>query len=358
MQDIQQKLTKKLISSNFSRYPASLFHRKMGLSCYFFHLSRHESNPEYYAFADKLLDQVLLNDLSPNQHIDVEDGLAGIGLGVTWLVKNRYIEADLNELLKVIDDAIFRKIAFQHNPDFFSATHLVQLAVYLYIRLKEQAKGTDNYPSLQMDLIIKVLNRLYPKIDDDFSNESFTFSVYDYQLPVFLWITGQLLKAGFYNDKIYKMLDVLQPRILSRFPQLHSNQLFLLWGMLSLKPFLRQEHAQWNNYIRLLYREISLNEILDNEITDRKIFISNGLSMIYVLLHAINTVFPEYPIPFDPQTIYDRLQHSDAWNVLIERDYFYQMHHGLINGFPGVQLVLEHIKINYELAPPAPSKGG
>ena len=122
MDTIQKKLTDKLLSSNLDNYPASLFHGKMGLSCYFFHLSRHESNPDYYAFADKLLDQVLLNYLSLNHFLDVEDGLAGIGLGVTWLVKNRFIEADLNELHEVIDDAIFRKIAFQHNPDFFSAT--------------------------------------------------------------------------------------------------------------------------------------------------------------------------------------------------------------------------------------------
>jgi hypothetical protein len=143
------------------------------------------------------------------------------------------------------------------------------------------------------------------------------------------------------------MMEVMRPRILSRFPLLHSNRLFLLWGLLSLKPYLH--HASWNNYVQLLYREISLNEILKNEMTGRKIFISNGLSMVYILLHAINTGFPEYQIAFDPQTIYDRLHNSDAWKAMIERDYFYQIHHGLVNGFPGVWLVLGHIKSNYTL---------
>jgi len=193
---------------------------------------------------------------------------------------------------------------------------------------------------------------LYGKIDDDFLNESYSFSIYHYQLPVFLWITAKLLEAGFYNEKIYKMLDVLRLQILSRFPLLHSNRLFLLWGMLHLKPFLHdvlQQEEAWNKYIQMLYREINLDEILEKEMTGRKIFISNGLSAVYILLHAINSDFPDYRIPFDPQTIYDRLQNSDAWKAMLECDYFYQIHHGLLNGFPGVQLVLEHIRQNFQI---------
>ena len=343
MEGVQKQLIDKLLSSNLDRYPVSLFHGKMGLVIYFFQLSKIESNPDYYSLADKLLDQVLLNDLSRNQSIDVEDGLAGVGLGVTWLVKNRFIEAELNEMLEVIDNAIFRRISFQNDSPNLQTIKLLHLTGYLYIRLQEQ---TDkDMQTLYQDLIIKILNMLYPKIDDDFLNESYTFSVYDYQLPVFLWITAKLLEAGFYNEKICKKLDVLRPRILSRFPLLHSNRLFLLWGMLNLMPHLHHD-VSWSNYVQLLYKEINLDEIIENEMTGRKIFISNGLSMIYILLHVINRTFPEYQIHFDPQTIYDRLQNSDAWNTLLERDYFYQIHHGLLNGFPGVQLVLAQIKNN------------
>ena len=343
MEKIQKKLTDKLLSSGFDNYPVGLFHGKMGLSIYLFQLSKIESNPAYYEMADKLLDQVLLNDLSPNNSIDVEGGLAGVGLGVTWLVKNNFIEADLNELLEVIDDAIFRKIAFQKDSTYFPPVMLTHLTGYLYIRLKEQ---TDtNLQILYQGLIIKVLNMLYPKIDDEFLNESYSFSAYHYQLPVLLWIISKLLEADFYNERIYKMLDTMQLRILSRFPVIHSNRLFLLWGMLHLKPYLDRDQTLWNNYIQLLYREIHLDEIFEKEMTSRKIFISNGLSAVYMLLHAINRDFPDYPIPFDPQTIYTRLLNSDAWNAMLERDYFYDIHHGLMNGFPGVQITINQLRI-------------
>jgi hypothetical protein len=201
--------------------------------------------------------------------------------------------------------------------------------------------------TLYQDLIIKTLNMLYNRIDDEFLNESYAFSIYHYQLPVLLRVISKLLEAGFYNERIFKMMDTLQLSILSRFPVLHSNRLFLLWGMLHLKPYMH--NSKWGNYIQMLYCEIRLSEILENEMTGRKIFISNGLSMMYILLQTINRNFPDYQIPFDPPMIYNKLQNSDAWNALIERDYFYDIHHGLLNGFPGVQFVLSHIINNYEL---------
>ena len=108
MIDIHKKLTNKLLSSKMSNYPVSLFHGKMGLSVYLYHLSKIESNLENQSVADRLLDQILLNDLSPNLSIDVENGLAGIGLGVTYLIKNWFVEGNLNELLEVIDNEIYR----------------------------------------------------------------------------------------------------------------------------------------------------------------------------------------------------------------------------------------------------------
>ena len=108
-------------------------------------------------------------------------------------------------------------------------------------------------------------------------------------------------------------------------------------------------HVSWSNYIQLLYREISLDEILENEIKNRNIFFNNGLSGIYFLLHSINSNFPDYSIPFDPVMIYDKIHNSDAWNAMLERIYFYKSHRGLVKGFPGVQLVLSHIRDNYKL---------
>jgi len=83
MKEIQKQLTDKFLSSKLCKYPVSLFNGKMGLSIYFYQLSKIESNPVYQTIAEQLLDEIMLRDLSSNHPIDVENGLAGIGLGVT-----------------------------------------------------------------------------------------------------------------------------------------------------------------------------------------------------------------------------------------------------------------------------------
>jgi len=72
-----------------------LFHDKMGLSIYLYHLAKIESNADCHSKAEQLLDQILLKDLSIHQSIAVEDGLAGVGLGMTWLVKSRLVEMEI-----------------------------------------------------------------------------------------------------------------------------------------------------------------------------------------------------------------------------------------------------------------------
>lgn len=340
-----ENLISKLVISMDDEYPNSLFHGKMGGIIYFYHLSKTElyKNKNYQLTANHLLNSMLEDGLSIDHSISVEDGLAGIGIGITHLIKNQFIAGNPNELLEDIDSIVYRKVVFSDKYPDFSSNELLYLIYYLNMRLLDQTE--INMQILFQDLIIKALNDLFIQINDDFLNEPFTFSIYHYQLPVFLWVLSKLIKSDFYNYKIVRIVDELRTQILSRFPLLHSNRLFLLWGILHLTPYLRDR--SWLNYVKILHHEINLNEILKEEMCNRKIFISNGISMIYLLLNSLNNKFPEYRIAFDPQKIYDKIISSEAWKMLIKREDYYQIHQGLINGFPGVHLVLLHIKQNY-----------
>jgi len=262
-------------------------------------------------------------------------------LGVSYLIKSGFTEGDINELLEDIDSLIFKKLSF--NSDRYSNTELLHLLFYLYFRLVEQKDGNDRF--LFEELIIKTVNLFYTNLKEDFFNEPYSFSVYSYAAPPFLRIMGKLLAAGFHNGRLLKIIEELTPVLLYRFPMLHANRLYLLAGILSVKPHLN--NPQWDDYARLLHRETSIAAILEKEMKDRHIFISNGLSMIYILLSFINRHYPEYGIAFSPKEFHERIAGSDVWNALREKEYYYNIHRGLANGFPGVQLVLSHIEKNH-----------
>ena len=83
------------------------------------------------------------------------------------------------------------------------------------------------------------------------------------------------------------------------------------------------------------------------KICERTKNISNGYASLYFLLEGLKRDFPEYTIPFNPHLIYDRIISSDAWDALMENEYYYNIHRGLLNGFPGTVLALLNIKQRY-----------
>lgn len=333
-----EELNKRTFQSIDKTYPVGLIHGQMGISIYFYHLSRIEKDENYKAKAEQLLDDTL-DKLSSESAVSVESGLAGIALGITYLIKSDFVEGDINELLEDIDDLIFNQLAFLPNNASLPKDELLHLLFYLYIRLKDQTDDDNKY--VFQELIIEVINLFTLNLKEDFFKEYYVFSVYHYHLPVFIYICSKLLELDFYNDRIRKIVEMFEPMILARLPILHVNRLYLLCGTLSLIPYMT--NPKWKKYATLLHKEISLNHIFENEMKNKHIFISNGLSMIYILLNHLNKNYPEYRIDYCPQLFYDKIIASEAWKSF-NYNYYFNIHQGLVNGFPGVQLVLSHIQ--------------
>lgn len=337
--EIILNLNKKLISSVDESFPLGLTHGEMGMSLYFYYLSRIEQNEEYKIIADKLLEDVY-NNLSFDYSITVENGMAGIGLGITNLVKNRFIEGDVNELLEDIDNVIFKKLAFPQYSAAYKKDELLHLLYYLSVRLDDQTDEEGWY--IFQELIIKVINQFAVGLKGDFFNEYFSFSVYHYHLPVFVYVCSKLLEQNFYNERIHKILEEFEPMILGRFPLLHANRLYLLCGMLPLIPYM--QNPQWKNYAGHLQREISVTDIFVKEMKNKHIFVSNGLSLMYLLFFYLENNHPAYRIDYSPDDFYRKITESEVWTSLFKRDYYFNIHRGLLNGFPGVQLALSLIQ--------------
>nr|WP_321522014.1 lanthionine synthetase LanC family protein [uncultured Macellibacteroides sp.] len=334
-----EELNKKLIQSIEKTYPIGLAQGQMGICLYFYYLSRIEQEKKYKKIAENLLDNTL-GKLSLDSSIGVESGLAGVALGIMQLIRDDFVEGDVNELLEEIDNVVFKRLAFLSDSSFYKKNELLHLLYYLSIRSDDQVNDEELY--IFQELIIKVINLFYEGLNSDFFNEYYSFSVYHYHLPMFSYICSKLLKQNFYNEKLLKILEEFEYSIICRLPVLHANRLYLLCGMLPLIPYMK--NPQWEKYIIFLRKEISLSNILKKEMKNKQIFVSNGLSMIYLLLYYLESNYPEYKITYNPQEFYDKIINSEAWTSLFKHDYFFNIHSGLLNGFLGVELVLSHIQ--------------
>ncbi len=79
-----------------------LYHGKMGAAIFLYKLSRFLNNHYYSDFADELLDDILRN-ISLSLPIDIRSGFCGLGYGIVYLYLHRFIDGDLDDILKDID---------------------------------------------------------------------------------------------------------------------------------------------------------------------------------------------------------------------------------------------------------------
>lgn len=127
------------ISIQYLGYP------EMGeVICYFTYYS-YANDSYYYSLAENALDNIFLNtsQLTP---VTLENGLIGIACGIVYLLKNQWIEGDLNLILSEIDEYII-----------YTTTHLVDIQeidwygilYYLNLRLVNMDPDCINVSTLQ-----------------------------------------------------------------------------------------------------------------------------------------------------------------------------------------------------------------
>lgn len=53
---------------------------------------------------------------------------------------------------------------------------------------------------------------------------------------------------------------------------------------------------------------------------------------------------PEYSFDYNPQLFFARINNSEAWHTLQNKEFYFRKYSRLFDGFPGAHLVLLHIK--------------
>lgn len=319
--------------------PLGLAEGKMGLCIYFYVLGRNLRNKEYEAVAEKLLDDIFEN-IGVINSIDVKNGLAGIGLGVDYLIKNNYVKGNINVILKDLDDIIFKNLSYPQYYEKIDSLSLIHILYYLCIRLKQQKQGSEN-DYLYRELIIQTVNNLYEHIIPTFYDEPFAYNI-DYPLPQFLFVLSKLYSLDFYNYRLIKIIEELSYKVLSIMPLFHCNKLYLLWGMDALNKLIKDEH--WEKHIVLLKEHIDITHILNHELRNKNIYFNDGITSLCYFINSLPDYFSREESDITGKQIVERINSSEVWSLLKDNPQYFENHTGLYNGFTGVSLLLQHLK--------------
>jgi len=333
---LNNKFVNFLAQKDFS---LGLANGKIGFCIYYYYVGaayKNVENNNYNKIADKLLEDIFEN-IASISCIDVKNGLAGIALGINYLLKKTYAKGNPNIILNDIDDIIFKNLSYLKYSEKIDSPSLVHILYYLSVRVKDMRAGSENEYLFQ-ELIIKTVNNLYENLSPHLFEEPLSYNT-DYAIPQLLFVMSEIYKLNFYNHRLTKILEELGYKVLSTFPLLHSNRLYLLWGMNSINKQIKDNN--WTKHIRLLKGCIDINHMLNIEMNNKNIFFNDGYTSIYYLINDLYEYFDYKELIAINNQILNKISSSDVWVLLNDNQQYFENHLGLYNGFTGVTLLLQ-----------------
>jgi len=123
-----------------------LLNGKMGIAIFFYHYSRYCGNKIYQDYAGELIDEIY-EEINNGTPVNFANGLTGIGWGIEFLVKNKFVYSDTDEALSEIDNAVYRNSLYR--PFLLeSGNDLFGYGLYYIARLREHGNDDNNLKTL------------------------------------------------------------------------------------------------------------------------------------------------------------------------------------------------------------------
>lgn len=335
---LTSKLEKKIFTALQQIEYSSLLKGDMGVCIFFYVIGNENSNPQYIKIGDNILKKVL-KEIHENKKIDIETGITGIGLGISYLIKKKYVEGNINEILKDIDIYIYQQMCLiqESNQPCIYNNYLLDILIYFLCRYKEITSI-----SLKLILekcIIDLFNSIYIKRSDTFYNEPYPFSL-KYDICIYLYLLTEIYKLGIERERILHILEEMKYFLFSQTPVLQSNRLTLMVATSIVHHVTGDK--DWLQFSSRLARDLDLKYIFTKEILDKNIFPVNGIIAIWLLINMYNKINNTRNINLDSHYIKQRIINSSFWNRL-EYDKELLKRHYSIDGYCGIKLFINHL---------------
>lgn len=310
----QNLITSLLLNAHFTQN-IGLMHGKTGHAVLFYHLTRQTENSAFETFAEELIDDII-PVLSTHLPVDFENGLAGIGWGIEYLIQNHFLEADPDEVLEDFDKQIFLKFMESTPTNIGLLDGVIGTGHYFLMRVRgaKQKQKTviaeTNRIALQQicdhlnlmlsqpaNLLNLTKEPLYHPVSINRTEKTHIDPVpvfeITWNLPVLIDFLTEMLELNMPQNNLMILLTrILIPLQSScQLPILQCNRLLLLLSMIKLKNKLQMKLGNVKNEISMLTDMIAEKimdgfdkEKYDKELESLNFAIRNGIPGI-ALIH-------------------------------------------------------------------------
>lgn len=223
-----------LLNGTLTECPG-LVRGKMGIAIFFFHYAQYTKNELFSNYAMDVISEIL-NQIHVNSPADYEDGIAGIGVGVDYLIRNNFLDVE-GDLCEELDQRMVRAVMYDPWQDLSMYDGLTGYGRYWMTRLHFQT------PALQAS---KCLLHIIAQIEHKLPDISITE-----QTDIYCFLHDLQRIASFENCA--KLLKQYRKRWELQSPDMIRN-------------FHRLGDAAVGNILRIYLRNRYFNTLLQDEI--------------------------------------------------------------------------------------------
>ncbi len=270
-----------------------LMYGNTGLCLYFYHIAQKTNNAEYEQLADDLLDKIFAN-LSTSAFTDFENGLAGIGWGIEYLVQNGFAEGDTDEILEEVDNKIFKTLNEVNITSFELDNGLTGYLFYLIARLKKPTNPQSMAQRINRELLILTVNKLDELVTNQFASitKEMFFDLF-WRFPVLLYALVQAFDLNIYSEKIRCMVNQWMMNFEAYLPSMHINRLYMATVLIDVNK--RMPNKRLEKQIQILLFATDF-EMIKTEVDPDAINIRFGWpGMVWLLQQALEKIPVTYP---------------------------------------------------------------
>lgn len=309
-----------------------LLNGKLGASVYFFAMSDHDEESDAFKTASMLVTQVY-NGTNTVRNIDLDGGMTGISLGVSFLVGQGYLKDTLGAWRTFVDSYIYRVATRVMDMTLKGKdlSSMVELLAYEAWRYSSLGEGAER--QLHGRFIARLLNHVYMDRPADFYSEAMPFKVRD-RLVLFLLTLVEVRGMGLCVERIDRILGEMQPFLFSLRPILHPNRYCLFLASSLVAQATGSEG--WRRYAEDLEASLDMGALLTRDLFDMSVLLSNGVLGIALLTWWYNRK-SSVPVRLDMDALMRRFEKSTFWERLSHDGIFLRDHYSL-DGYCGIKL--------------------
>jgi lantibiotic modifying enzyme len=271
-----------------------IMHGKMGIAIFFFHLARMTKNTFYYTYASELIDEIY-GSVYKGTGIDFENGLAGIGFGIEYLVQNGFIEADTDEVLANIDERIFEGLVIDIPEDINILSGLIGYGAYYFMRLKNSHCTNRIIKITNQKALNLIITEIEKKIDKKLGifGEQLQFDIVTNYFTL-IWFISEVQKYKFCKttDNFIEKIKMITKLRNNATPKFKNDRLLDLLANYKLEELLYGEvRSDTRKFSNIDHSNPQLDSIFRSSnywINDLSIRYGRaGISLIYQELYRI-----------------------------------------------------------------------